>query len=59
MLKNGDFEEGPYVFPDTPWGVLVPPMDEDDVSPLPGWTVMSDTKSVKYLDAAHFAVPRG
>lgn len=59
MLKNGDFEEGPYVFPDTPWGVLVPPMDEDDVSPLPGWTVMSDTKAVKYLDAAHFAVPRG
>ncbi|CAD6260419.1 unnamed protein product [Miscanthus lutarioriparius] len=51
MLKNGDFEEGPYMFPDSPWGVLVPPMDEDDVSPLPGWMVMSDTKAVKYLDA--------
>ncbi|CAN6228678.1 unnamed protein product [Urochloa humidicola] len=60
MLRNGDFEEGPYIFPDTPWGVLVPPMDEDDVCPLPGWTVMSDTKVVKYVDAAHHAgVPRG
>jgi hypothetical protein len=59
MLKNGDFEEGPYMFPDSPWGVLVPPMDEDDVSPLPGWMIMSDTKAVKYLDAAHFAVPHG
>mgnify|MGYP000849846992 CR=1 FL=1 len=59
MLRNGDFEEGPFIFPDTAWGVLVPPMSEDDVSPLPGWMVMSDTKVVKYVDAAHHAVPRG
>ncbi|CAL5016158.1 unnamed protein product [Urochloa decumbens] len=59
MLRNGDFEEGPYIFPDVPWGVLVPPMSEDLYSPLPGWTVMSDTKVVKYVDAAHHAVPRG
>nr|XP_034605345.1 uncharacterized protein LOC117865296 [Setaria viridis] len=59
MLKNGDFEEGPYIFPDTPWGVLVPPLDEDDYSPLSPWMVLSSTKSVKYLDAAHYAVPRG
>ncbi|ONM16322.1 hypothetical protein ZEAMMB73_Zm00001d003184 [Zea mays] len=59
MLRNGDFEEGPVIFPDTAWGVLVPPMSEDDVSPLPGWMVMSDTKVVKYVDAAHHAVPRG
>ncbi|CAL5031256.1 unnamed protein product [Urochloa decumbens] len=59
MLRNGDFEEGPYIFPGTAWGALVPPMDEDDVCPLPGWTVMSDTKVVKYVDAAHHAVPRG
>ena len=59
MLKNGDFEDGPYVAPDNPWGLLVPPMDEDDVSPLPGWMIMSDTKSVRYVDAAHHAVPRG
>ncbi|XP_022684266.1 uncharacterized protein LOC101762114, partial [Setaria italica] len=59
MLRNGDFEEGPFIFPDTAWGALVPPMDEDDVCPLPGWMVMSDTKVVKYVDAAHHAVPRG
>ncbi|KAL5213649.1 hypothetical protein ABZP36_002801 [Zizania latifolia] len=59
MLKNGDFEEGPYIFPDAPWGVLVPPNTEDDHSPLPGWMVMSYTKVVKYIDSAHFAVPRG
>ncbi|KAL6903620.1 hypothetical protein ACP4OV_004433 [Aristida adscensionis] len=59
LLENGDFEEGPYIFPDTPWGVLVPPMDEDDYSPLSPWMVMSSTKSVKYVDAAHYAVPRG
>ncbi|OEL31401.1 hypothetical protein BAE44_0007580 [Dichanthelium oligosanthes] len=59
MLRNGDFEVGPFIFPDSPWGVLVPLMDEDDVSPLPGWMVMSDTKSVKYEDAAHYKVPHG
>ncbi|RLM74092.1 hypothetical protein C2845_PM15G12900 [Panicum miliaceum] len=59
MLKNGDFEDGPYIAPDNPWGLLVPPMDEDDVSPLPGWMIMSDTKSVRYVDAAHHKVPHG
>ncbi|VAI21829.1 unnamed protein product [Triticum turgidum subsp. durum] len=46
MLINGDFEEGPYITPGSPWGVLVPPMDEDDTSPLPGWMVMSYSKVV-------------
>lgn len=61
MLQNGDFEEGPYMFPGVPWGGAgaVPPVDEDDYSPLPPWMVLSATKSVKYLDAAHHAVPRG
>uniref|UniRef100_A0A0D9W6N4 DUF642 domain-containing protein n=1 Tax=Leersia perrieri TaxID=77586 RepID=A0A0D9W6N4_9ORYZ len=59
MLRNGDFEEGPYIFPGTPWGVLLPPVDEDVHSPLPGWMVMSYTKVVKYVDSAHHAVPRG
>lgn len=60
MLRNGDFEEGPYIFPDVPWGVLVPPMDEDDYSPLSPWMILSTTKSVKYVDAAHYnGVPRG
>ena len=38
---------------------MVPPMGEDDVSPLPGWKIMSYKKVVNYVDAAHFAVPRG
>ncbi|KAL6650963.1 hypothetical protein ACP70R_009888 [Stipagrostis hirtigluma subsp. patula] len=59
LLKNGDFEEGPYIIPGTPWGVLLPPISEDLYSPLPWWTVMSDTKVAKYVDAEHHAVPRG
>ncbi|EEC75178.1 hypothetical protein OsI_11405 [Oryza sativa Indica Group] len=59
MLKNGGFEEGPYIFPNTSWGVLVPPMDEDDHTPLSPWTILSTTKGVKYIDAAHYAVPGG
>ncbi|CAL9195297.1 unnamed protein product, partial [Musa hybrid cultivar] len=58
LLKNGDFEEGPYILPNTTWGVLIPPQIEDDHSPLPGWMVES-LKAVKYLDAEHFSVPRG
>ncbi|XP_052209090.1 protein DUF642 L-GALACTONO-1,4-LACTONE-RESPONSIVE GENE 2-like [Diospyros lotus] len=58
VLKNGDFEEGPYIFPNTSWGVLVPPNIEDDNSPLPAWMVES-LKAVKYIDAAHFSVPQG
>ncbi|VAH49116.1 unnamed protein product [Triticum turgidum subsp. durum] len=59
MLINGDFEEGPYMTPGSPSGVLVPPMDEDATSPLPGWTIMSHSKVVKYIDAGHFRVPHG
>ncbi|THU44672.1 hypothetical protein C4D60_Mb02t09830 [Musa balbisiana] len=58
LLKNRDFEEGPYVLPNTTWGVLIPPNIEDDHSPLPGWTVES-LKAVKYIDTDHFSVPRG
>ncbi|XP_010914930.1 BIIDXI-like protein At5g11420 [Elaeis guineensis] len=58
LLKNGDFEEGPYILPNTTWGVLIPPTTEDDHSPLPGWMVDSP-KAVKYLDSTHFSVPRG
>jgi hypothetical protein len=59
MLRTGDFELGPYIFPDTPWGVLVPPILEDVNSPLSGWVVMSDTKVVKYVDSPHHKVPQG
>ncbi|KAI7987792.1 hypothetical protein LOK49_LG13G02522 [Camellia lanceoleosa] len=58
ILKNGGFEEGPYIFPNTSWGVLIPPNIEDDHSPLPGWMVES-LKAVKYLDSDHFSVPQG
>lgn len=57
-MKNGDFEEGPYVFPNASWGVLIPPNIEDDHSPLPGWMVES-LKAVKYIDSDHFSVPQG
>ena len=59
MLKNGDFEEGPFVLPKTDvGGVLIPPNIEDDHSPLPGWMIES-LKAVKYLDSEHFAIPKG
>lgn len=58
ILKNGGFEEGPYIFPNTSWGVLIPPNVEDDHSPLPGWMVES-LKAVKYIDFVHFSVPQG
>ncbi|XP_050382170.1 uncharacterized protein LOC126799093 [Argentina anserina] len=58
LLKNGNFEEGPYVFHNTSWGVLIPPHMEDDHSPLPGWIIES-LKAVKYIDSKQFAVPEG
>lgn len=57
-MKNGNFEEGPYIFPNTSWGVLIPPNIEDDHSPLPGWMIES-LKAVKYIDSDHFRVPEG
>lgn len=57
-MKNGGFEEGPYILPNTTWGVLIPPNIEDDHSPLPGWMVES-LKAVKYIDVEHFSVPQG
>ncbi|GMN50067.1 hypothetical protein TIFTF001_019235 [Ficus carica] len=58
LLKNGNFEEGPYVFPNTTCGVLIPPHIEDDHSPLPGW-IIDSLKAVKYIDSEHFYVPEG
>lgn len=58
LVKNGDFEEGPYIIPGTKWGVLIPSRMVDEHSPLPGWMVES-LKAVKYIDSDHFAVPRG
>ncbi|KAH6758308.1 transmembrane protein [Perilla frutescens var. frutescens] len=58
ILKNGNFEEGPYIFPNSSWGVLIPPSIEDDHSPLLGWMIES-LKAVKYIDSDHFHVPEG
>lgn len=58
LMKNGNFEEGPYVFPNTSWGILIPPNVEDDHSPLLGWMVES-LKAVRYIDSDYFAVPEG
>ncbi|CAL4970715.1 unnamed protein product [Urochloa decumbens] len=67
LVKNGDFEEGPYILPGTKWGgVLIPSMVvavADEHSPLPGWMVES-LKAVRYIDGGGaggggFAVPRG
>ncbi|KAI4380948.1 hypothetical protein MLD38_007075 [Melastoma candidum] len=41
LIRYGDFEEGPYIFPNTSWGVLIPPNIDDDHSPLLGWMVES------------------
>ncbi|KAK9101911.1 hypothetical protein Sjap_019165 [Stephania japonica] len=57
LLKNGDFEEGPLVLPNTTWGVLIPPNIEDDHSPLPAWMIES-LKAVRYIDSDHFSVPQ-
>ncbi|XP_073137350.1 BIIDXI-like protein At5g11420 [Henckelia pumila] len=58
ILKNGNFEQGPYIFPNASWGVLIPPNIEDDHSPLLGWSIES-LKAVKYIDSDHFGVPEG
>ncbi|KAJ0987934.1 hypothetical protein J5N97_006290 [Dioscorea zingiberensis] len=55
LLKNGDFEEGPYIIPNTTIGVLIP---NGHGSALPGWIVES-AKPIKYLDSAHYWVPSG
>ncbi|XP_044970269.1 uncharacterized protein LOC123430462 [Hordeum vulgare subsp. vulgare] len=59
LLRNGDFEQGPYIAPGSPFGVLVPQRDETHISPISGWMIMSYTKVVKYVDSPHYAVPQG
>lgn len=58
LIKNGDFEEGPLIFRNSSYGVLLPPNVDDRSSPLPGW-IISSLKSVKYIDAKHYVVPQG
>lgn len=57
-MRNGNFEIGPHISPNTSWGVLVPSNIEDSHCPLIGWSVIS-LKAVKYIDYAHYFVPEG
>ncbi|XP_057823780.2 protein DUF642 L-GALACTONO-1,4-LACTONE-RESPONSIVE GENE 1 isoform X2 [Cryptomeria japonica] len=58
LVINGDFEEGPFMFPNSSVGVLLPPNLDYETSPLPGWIVES-SKAVRYIDSNHFSVPEG
>lgn len=58
FVKNGDFEEGPFIFSNSSSGVLLPPNMDDDNTPLPGW-ILESLKAVKYVDSLHYAVPQG
>jgi hypothetical protein len=58
FVKNGDFEEGPFIFRNSSSGVLLPPNMDDDNSPLPGW-IMESLKAVKFIDSPHYAIPQG
>ncbi|KAI3990571.1 hypothetical protein MKX01_022871 [Papaver californicum] len=58
LVVNGDFEEGPHLFKNSPNGVLLPPKQVDRDSPLVGWIIES-LKAVKYIDSKHFTVPSG
>ncbi|PIA48739.1 hypothetical protein AQUCO_01400953v1 [Aquilegia coerulea] len=58
LVKNGGFEYGPHLFKNFSTGVLIPPKQQDLISPLPGWIVES-LKAVRYLDSTHFNVPYG
>ncbi|XP_008792993.2 uncharacterized protein LOC103709448 [Phoenix dactylifera] len=55
---NGDFEEGPWVFPNATLGVLLPTNLDEETTSLPGWIVESN-RAVRYIDSYHFNVPQG
>ncbi|XWS43139.1 hypothetical protein CRYUN_Cryun16bG0076800 [Craigia yunnanensis] len=58
LVKNNGFETGPHTFKNFSTGVLLPPQNQDKISPLPGWIIES-LKPVKYIDKKHFSVPSG
>ncbi|XP_008812841.2 uncharacterized protein LOC103723648 [Phoenix dactylifera] len=55
---NGDFEEGPWMFPNATLGVLLPTNLDEETTSLPGWIVESN-RAVRYIDSYHFDVPQG
>jgi hypothetical protein len=58
LVKNPGFEEGPFPIFNTTNGVLLPPKQQDLVSPLPGWIIES-LKAIKFIDSKNFQVPFG
>ncbi|XP_038877149.1 uncharacterized protein LOC120069455 [Benincasa hispida] len=58
LLLNGNFEVGPHVIKSFNNGILLPPLQADHISPLPGWIIES-LKPIKYIDRGHFFVPSG
>ncbi|CAL9187163.1 protein BIIDXI-like isoform X1 [Musa acuminata AAA Group] len=57
-VVNGDFEEGPWMFPNASLGVLLPTNLDEETSALSGWMVESN-RAVRYVDSYHFDVPQG
>uniref|UniRef100_A0A7N0T4A4 DUF642 domain-containing protein n=1 Tax=Kalanchoe fedtschenkoi TaxID=63787 RepID=A0A7N0T4A4_KALFE len=55
---NGDFEEGPWLFRNSSFGVLLPTNLDEEMTSLPGWTVESN-RAVRFVDSYHFSVPQG
>lgn len=55
---NGDFEEGPWMFPNATLGVLLPTNLDEETTSVPGWIVESN-RAVRYIDSYHFNVPQG
>lgn len=55
---NGDFEEGPWMFTNAAFGVLLPTNLDESTSSLPGWIIESN-RAVRYIDSNHYTVPQG
>ncbi|CAM8908928.1 unnamed protein product [Rhodiola kirilowii] len=55
---NGDFEEGPWMFHNSSFGVLLPTNLDEEMTSLPGWTVESN-RAVRFIDSYHYSVPQG
>jgi len=58
LVKNGDFELGPWILRYSSLGVMISPSPYEDSLPVPGWEVESG-KAVRYIDSDHFWVPEG
>lgn len=58
LVKNGDFELGPWILRYSSLGLMISPSPYEDSLPVPGWEVESG-KAVRYIDSDHFWVPEG